>query len=131
MACSMRSKGRTPMSIHRGTVVSFSASNWTADVLLDGALADVILPVGEWVPSGMLDADDEVAVLLFHDTNPDDGLVLGPYGGVSTYNYPELMGLSAGAVLRATGAATAAFGQVDLTDADAFDNTSLVTMGGL
>ncbi len=45
--------------------------------------------------------------------------------------YPALSGMSAGQVLRATGAANAAFGKVDLLDADAFDSTSIPTMGGL
>lgn len=119
--------------ILRGTILTFDAATWTASVLLHGSDAETIMYVGEWVPAALLDVADEVAVLLFgdHPTDTDDGLVLGPYGSVSTFNYPELSGLATGAVLRATSATTAAFGVIDLLDADAFDPTVVVTMGGI
>lgn len=68
-------------AVVRGTIVSFSAGAWTALVLVDGSLAEVSLPVLETVQSQMLAADDIVAVLLFDQTNPETGVVLGPYGG--------------------------------------------------
>ncbi|MEP7359600.1 MAG: hypothetical protein ABI847_20275 [Anaerolineales bacterium] len=114
----------------RGTLLTFDASAWTAAVLLEGSDAETVMPVGEWVPAGMLDAADEVAVLLFGGTNSDDGLVLGPYGAVSSYNYPELAGLADGAVLRAIGAGSAAFGALDLADADAVTGTLPVSYLG-
>jgi hypothetical protein len=116
--------------ILRGTILSFDSATWTAAVLLDGSDAETVMPVGEWVPAGMLDAADEAAVLIFGGTNNDDGLILGAYGSVSTYNYPELSGLTAGAVLRATGAGSAAFGAVDLADADAVTGTLPVSYLG-
>lgn len=106
-------------SIRRGLIYSFDAAAWTAVVQLDGSVGEVVMPVGEWVPSGMLALDDSVAVLLFDDSNPDDGLIVGPYGGVSGFSYPALTGLTAGQPLRATGAAAAAFGALDLANANA------------
>jgi hypothetical protein len=116
--------------ILRGTILSFDSATWTAAVLLDGSDAETVMPVGEWVPAAMLDAADEVAVLIFGGTNNDDGLILGPYGSVSTYNYPEIAGLTAGAVLRATGAGSAAFGALDLADPDAVTGTLPVSYLG-
>jgi len=116
--------------ILRGTILSFDSATWTAAVLLDGSDAETVMPVGEWVPAAMLDAADEAAVLIFGGTNNDDGLILGPYGSVSTYSYPELAGLTAGAVLRATGAGSAAFGAVDLADPDAVTGTLPVSYLG-
>ena len=106
-------------SIRRGLIYSFDAATWTAVVQLDGSVGEVVMPVGEWVPSGMLALDDGVAVLLFDASNPDDGLILGPYGGVSGWSYPALSGLTTGQPLRATGAAAAAFGALDLANANA------------
>jgi hypothetical protein len=116
--------------ILRGTLLTFDAATWTAAVLLSGSDAETVMPVGEWVPAGLLDAADEVAVLIFGGTNSDDGLILGPYGGVSTYSYPELAGLTAGAVLRATSATAATFGALDLADADAVTGTLPVSYLG-
>jgi hypothetical protein len=79
-------------SILRAQLISFDSAAWTAVVLLDGSVAEVVMPVGQWVPSGLLAADDVVAVLLFDDTNPDDGVVLGPFGGVAgSYNLPPIV----------------------------------------
>src|SRR5436190_1757682 len=71
--------------VRRGTVLSFSASDWTAMVYLDGADAEAQIPVGQWVPSAMMAVDSEVAVLVFGGTNTDDALVLGPYGVVNLW----------------------------------------------
>ena len=107
-------------TILRAQLISFDPSDWTAVVLLDGSVSEVVMPVGQWVPDGMLAADDAVAVLLFDDSNPDDGVVLGPFGGLGAdWSYPALSGLTTGQPLRATGVMTAAFGALDLANADA------------
>ena len=67
--------------------MSFTAASWTANVLLDGADAETVMPVAKWITTTQMAASDEVAVLVFGETNTDDGLVLGPYGSVPTYNY--------------------------------------------
>lgn len=85
----------------RGQVYSFDSTDWTARVLLEGSQGEVVVPVGEWIPAGMLAAQDQVAVLLFDDTNPDDGVVLGPYGAVQAAL--TLVGLNLGS---ASGAGT-------------------------
>jgi hypothetical protein len=69
-----------PARIARGRLRSFSLSTWEAHVVLDGSQAQVIMPVGEWISPNLLAAGDDVAVLLFEETNPDDGVVLGSYG---------------------------------------------------
>lgn len=66
----------------RATLVSFDPSTYTALVMLDGSVAEVAMPVGEWVPAQLLAADDEVAVLLFQPTNYENGVILGPFGGL-------------------------------------------------
>jgi hypothetical protein len=66
--------------IARGRLRAFARATWQAHVVLDGSQAQVIMPVGEWVPPALLAAGDDVAVLLFEETNPDDGVVLGSYG---------------------------------------------------
>jgi hypothetical protein len=70
-------------TIRRGTLVSFDSSTWQALVMLDGSLSEVEMAVGEWVPAALLAADDQVAVLLFEDTNQEDGVILGPFGAAS------------------------------------------------
>lgn len=89
--------------VRRGTVVSFSASDWTALVLLDGADLEAQMPVGQWIPSSMMAADAEVAVLVFGGTNTDDGVVLGPYGAVSLWNFPAIGAAANGALLIGNG----------------------------
>jgi hypothetical protein len=80
-------------AILRAQLISFDPADWTAVVLLAGSVAEVVMPVGEWVAGGQLAADDDVAVLLFDDTNPDNGLVLGPFGGVAgNFNLPPITG---------------------------------------
>ncbi|MCC6190786.1 MAG: hypothetical protein IT318_17310 [Anaerolineales bacterium] len=85
----------------RGQVYSFDSTTWSAKVLLEGSQGEVVVPVGEWIPAGMLAALDQVAVLLFDDSNPGDGVVLGPYGAVQAAW--TLVGLNLGS---ASGAGT-------------------------
>lgn len=66
----------------RGRIVSFDSSTWKAVVQLDGALAAVKVKVGDWVNPAALTAGALVAVVLFNDSNPNDGLVVGTYGTV-------------------------------------------------
>jgi hypothetical protein len=68
----------------RGIVRSFNSTTWIATVILDGANGAVQLPVGTWVHTDDLESGDVVAVLLFDDSNPEDGLVIGPYGTLPT-----------------------------------------------
>ncbi len=117
-------------TIRRGVIYSFDAAAWTAVVQLDGSVGEVVMSVGEWVPSGMLALDDAVAVLLFDASNPDDGVIVGPYGGVSGWSYPALGGLTTGQPLRATGAAAAIFGALDLANANAVTGALPYTRGG-
>src|SRR5690349_442018 len=117
-------------SLRRGIIYSFDAAAWTAVVQLDGSVGEVVMPVGEWVPSGMLALDDAAAVLLFDDSNPDDGVILGPYGGVSGWSYPALSGLTTGQPLRATSTTAAAFGALDLANTNAVTGTLPVSRGG-
>src|SRR5690554_1731231 len=70
-------------TIVRGTIVSFDTTSYTATVMLDGSLAEVTMPVGEWVPASFLAADDSVAVLLFQAHNYENGVILGPFGAAS------------------------------------------------
>jgi len=105
--------------VRRGTLLSFSSTDWTALVMLEGADVESQIPVGQWVPSGMMVAASEVAVLVFGSTDTDDAIVLGPYGAVSLWDYPALSGLTTGQALRATGALAAAFGALDLANAAA------------
>lgn len=70
-------------AIVRGTLVSFDSSTYLALVMLYGSLAEIEMPVGEWVPKTFLAADDDVAVLLFEETNNEDGVILGPFGAAS------------------------------------------------
>lgn len=73
----------TQAAIVRGTIVSFAASTYLAQVMLHPSLAEVEMIVGEWVPKGSLAADDEVAVLLFDASNNENGVILGPFGAAS------------------------------------------------
>src|SRR5579859_4685188 len=85
--------------IRRGTVLSFNGANWTALVQLEGSDVESQIPVGQWVPSAMMLAAAEVAVLVFGDTNTDDAVVLGPYGAVSLWNFPAIAGAANGQLL--------------------------------
>ena len=57
--------------------------------MLDGSLAEVEMAVGEWVPASLLAADDEVAVLLFADSNQEDGVILGPFGDAAPAHFDQ------------------------------------------
>jgi hypothetical protein len=70
--------------VRRGTVISFDATLWKAAILLDGADVEATLAVGQWVSADTMVTNTEVAVLIFGETNTDDGVVLGPYGAVGT-----------------------------------------------
>jgi hypothetical protein len=91
-------------TVRRGTVLSFDSATWLALVQLDGADVESQMPVGQWVASAMMVADAEVAVLLFDPTNTDDGVVLGPYGAVSLWNFPAISGAANGQLLIGNGA---------------------------
>lgn len=89
--------------VRRGTVLSFSATDWTALILLDGADFEAQIPVGQWIPSAMMTATSEVAVLVFGDTDTDDAVVLGPYGAVSSWSFPAIGSAANGQLLIGNG----------------------------
>ena len=66
--------------IRRGEVLSFSSATWKAWVTLDGSLSAVEMMVGAWVNAGALVAGAKVAVMLFDENNPADGVIVGAYG---------------------------------------------------
>lgn len=82
------SRGRR--GIRRGEVLSFNSYTWKAFVTLDGSLAAVELSVGGWVPAGQLRPGARVAVMLFDENNPADGVIVGAFGGA----VPTVEGLS-------------------------------------
>lgn len=84
--------------LRRGRLVSFDAATWTAIVRLDGAGSAATMPCGEWVSADSMVLDDKVAVILFDDQNPNDGLIVGPYGGLG----PDAYGASLPAVASAS-----------------------------
>ena len=104
--------------VRRGTVLSFSSSDWTALVMLDGSEQESQIPVGQWVPATQLSANVECAVLIFDDTNTDDAVVLGAYGAVGTSDTPTFSALNIGTATGATagtvriGTTTANYGSV-------------------
>ncbi len=65
--------------IRRATVVSYDNAAQTAIVMPDGAYSSVIVRVPTWMAAGSLVADDEVAIIFFDYSNPDDAILLGPY----------------------------------------------------
>jgi hypothetical protein len=73
----------TPRS-RRGTIISFDAATWKAAVQLDGALAALNIKVADFVNTAALSVGAAVAVVLFNDSNPDDGLLIGTYGNVGS-----------------------------------------------
>lgn len=75
--------------IRRGRLLSFDSTDWTAIVQLDGSLGAVTMPVGEWVIADTMVDDGTVAVLLFDDNNPNDGVIVGPYGSAGALNTPR------------------------------------------
>ena len=77
---SMRLEGGG-LAVARGRLVSFDDVAWTALVRIEGNAGAVTLNVGHWNHKLILEAKADVAVLLFDESNPNDGLVLGPCGG--------------------------------------------------
>jgi hypothetical protein len=119
--------------VRRGTVISFDATLWQAAILMDGADMEATIPVGQWVPSAMMAVDANVAVLVFGDTDTNDAVVLGAYGAAapSSWSYPALSGLTTGQPLRATSATAAAYGALDLANANAITGLLPIANGGL
>lgn len=72
--------GGRRIDARRGKVISFDLSTWQAIIVLDGSATGFALHVGCWVPAGLMVAGATVAVLLFDENNPADGVVLGPFG---------------------------------------------------
>ena len=118
--------------VRRGTLLTFDATTWLAQVLLEGSDVEATIPVGQWVPAGQLVVDAYVAVLIFGDTSTLNGVVLGAYGAgaASAWNYPGLTALTTGQPLRATSATAAAFGALDLTNANAVTGALPLISGG-
>jgi len=73
--------------IRRGRVVAFYPATWTADVQLDGSIGLVTMPVGDWVNPATIPVNAKVAALLFNDLDPNDGLIIGAYGGLGGWDY--------------------------------------------
>ena len=69
-------------ALRRGRLLSFRTRDWTAVVRLDGSLAAVRIPMLESAAANDLAAGDKVAVLLFHEGDQDDGVLLGAFGNV-------------------------------------------------
>jgi hypothetical protein len=80
--------------VRRGTVISFDPTLWQAAILLDGADVEATLPVGQWVSADTMAVDSPVAVLVFGETDTNDGVVLGPYGALGSAGIPTFAGLT-------------------------------------
>jgi hypothetical protein len=63
------------------------------------------MQVGQWIPSAMMTVAAEVAVLVFdpNSTDTDDAVVLGPYGAVSSWNFPAIGAAANGQLLTGNG----------------------------
>ena len=94
-AFSSRRVNLTPR-IRRGRVVSFNTVTWRAVVQLDGAMSAVNMKVGDWVNPGAMALSAAAAVMLFNDSNPDDGLIVGPYNQVGGWDYFQRESVPAG-----------------------------------
>ena len=113
----------TPRS-RRGTIVSFDAATWKAAVQLDGALAALNIKVADFVNPASLTVGIAVAVVLFNDSNPDDGLLIGTYGNVgSGWDYFVRAQLDAGEYLTIPA-------QHQLRIADAYPVAGTLTIDG-
>lgn len=64
----------------RATILSFDASSRFVVVQIENSASAVAIPAAQYLPAALLTAGQSVAVLLFDESNPSDGLVLGPYG---------------------------------------------------
>ncbi len=73
------SSGDGAREVRRATLVSFNAATYRAVIQIEGSAAASEYPVGRWVAAALLTAGATVAVILFDESNPDDGAVLGPY----------------------------------------------------
>ena len=73
--------------LRRGVVYSFNSTTWRAQVFVDGSAGVATIDVGDWVNLAALVANAKVAVMLFSDVNPDDGLVVGVYSEVGGWDY--------------------------------------------
>jgi len=76
------------LSIVRGQLVSFNSSTFTALVRIEGNASAIELNVGYWNHALTLTTKTNVAVLLFDASNPNDGLILGPYGSGAPPAWP-------------------------------------------
>jgi hypothetical protein len=65
--------------IRHAYVISFDSTTWAAKVRVDNAVGDVTYPVAYSIAPGLMAVDASVAVLLFDEDDPGDGLIVGPY----------------------------------------------------
>jgi hypothetical protein len=105
--------------VRRGTVISFDPTLWQAAILLDGGDVEATLAVGQWVSADTMAVDSAVAVLIFGETNTDDGVVLGPYGALGSAGIPTVAGVNLGSATgaaagQARGSGNAVFSGLDL-----------------
>lgn len=68
--------------VRRGKIYSFDAATYKALVFVDSSPTVIELPVAKNLASGLLAANTKVAVLCFDPSDPEDAVVLGPYGAV-------------------------------------------------
>jgi len=73
--------------LRRGRIVSFNSTTWEANVQLDGSHGEVTVDVGDWVNPATLAVLAKVAVLLFNENDPGDGVILGVYATVGGWDY--------------------------------------------
>ncbi|TAJ17457.1 MAG: hypothetical protein EPO65_11075 [Dehalococcoidia bacterium] len=65
--------------MQRGTLLSFSATTYTASVLLMPSTSTALeaVPVSRGIASGEMVVGRQVSVALFDGVNPDDAMVVG------------------------------------------------------
>ncbi len=70
---------RPEASMQRGTLLSFDAGSYVAEVQFAGSLSSLVaaVPVSRGIASGELTAGRRVAVALFDAGNPTDAMVVG------------------------------------------------------
>ena len=76
--------------IRRARLISFDVTTWLAIIRLDGSMSNAEMPVGQWISSNMMTTNAYYAVLLLDDTNPNDGVIIGPYGGLGPVQQPSI-----------------------------------------
>jgi hypothetical protein len=69
-------------SVRKGKLISFDTATYKGLVRIAGSASAIEIRAGEWIPPDIMDEGSSVAVLLYDESNPDDGLILGPYGGL-------------------------------------------------